>query len=211
MLRRWPQTLASQGIEAIVLRTINDRPTLWDAILPEECRRLPAGLAEVDALLDDPRFFEPFGAFFSNRLGRPSIPMETYLRMMFLRFRYRLGFEAGGREVADSLAWRRFCRLSLDAPVPHPTTLLKITARCGETAVNQLNEALLAKAAEHKVVRLDRARADTTVVKANVAYPTDSGLLAKGVARVVVLVGAFHALGLAATRRSPCAGSAASS
>src|SRR3954451_7545095 len=84
MLRRWPQTLASQGIEAIVLRTINDRPTLWDAILPEQCRGLPAGLAEVDALLDDTRFFEPFRAFFSPRPGRPSIPMETYLRMMFL-------------------------------------------------------------------------------------------------------------------------------
>src|SRR3954452_3073752 len=154
MLRRWPQTLAPQGIEAIVLRTINDRPTLWDAILPEECRRLPAGLAEVDAVLDDPRFFEPFRAFFSDRLGRPSIPMETYLRLMFLRFRYRLGFETVCREVADSLAWRRFCRLPLDAPVPHPTTLLKITARCGQTAVNQLNEALLAKAAENKVVRL---------------------------------------------------------
>src|SRR3954471_5405422 len=198
MLRRWPQTLAPQGIEAIVLRTINDRPTLWDAILPEQCRGLPASLAEVDALLDDARFFEPFRPFFSDRHGRPSIPMETYLRMMFLRFRYRLGFEAVCREVADSLAWRRFCRLPLDAPVPHPTTLLKITGRCGEAAVNQLNEALLAKAAEHKVVRLDLVRADTTVVEANVAYPTDSGLLAKGVARMVVLIAALHALGLAA-------------
>src|SRR3954451_16020202 len=123
MLRRWPQTLAPQGIEAIVLRTINHKPTLWNAILPEQCRGLPAGLGEVDDLLDDPRFFEPFQAFFSPRLGRPSIPMETYLRMMFLRFRYRLGFEAVCREVADSLAWRRFCRLPLDAPVPHPNAI----------------------------------------------------------------------------------------
>ena len=107
-------------------------------------------------MLDDPRFFEPFRAFFSPRHGRPSVAMETYLRMMFLRFRYRLGFEAVCREVADSLAWRRFCRLPLDAAVPHPTTLLKITARCGETAVNQLNEALLAKANEDKAIRLDR-------------------------------------------------------
>jgi len=26
-----------------------------------------------------------------HRVRRPSTPMETYLRMMFLRFRYRLG------------------------------------------------------------------------------------------------------------------------
>jgi len=25
------------------------------------------------------------------RLGRPSTPMEVYLRLMFLKFRYRLG------------------------------------------------------------------------------------------------------------------------
>ena len=102
---------------------------MWDAILPECCLGLPPGLAAVDRLLDDPRFFEPFVPFFSARTGRPSIPMETYLRMMFLRFRYKLGFETLCAEVADSIAWRRFCRIPLDRPVPHPTTLLKITAR----------------------------------------------------------------------------------
>ena len=48
-----------------------------------------------------------------------------------------------------------------------------------------LNEALLAKAAEAKLLRTSRLRADTTVVPANVAYPTDSGLLAKAVRRIV--------------------------
>ena len=32
------------------------------------------------------------------------------------------------------------------------------------------------KAAEAKLLRCTRVRADTTVVEANVAYPTDSGL-----------------------------------
>ncbi len=80
-----------------MLRTINAEPTLWDAILPECCLGLPPGLAEVDRLLDDVRFFEPFVPFFSERTGRPSIPMETYLRMMFLRFRYKLGYETLSR------------------------------------------------------------------------------------------------------------------
>jgi hypothetical protein len=31
--------------------------------------------------------------------------METYLRLMFLKFRYRLGFESLCREVSDSIAW----------------------------------------------------------------------------------------------------------
>jgi IS5 family transposase len=82
-----------EGIEAIVLRTVSDQPTLWDAILPSELLVLPAELARVDALLDDPVFFAPFAAYFDARIGRPSIPVETYLRLMFLKFRYRLGYE----------------------------------------------------------------------------------------------------------------------
>ena len=68
--------------------------------------------------------------------------------------------------------------------MPHPTTLMKLTTRCGSAAVDGLNEALLAKAAEAKLLRTTRIRADTTVVAANVAYPTDSGLLAKAVRRI---------------------------
>ena len=74
---------------------------------------------------------------------------------------------------------------------------MKITTRCGEQAVDQLNEALLNKAMAAHVVKLDKVRADTTVVPANVAYPTDSGLLAKGVAKLTKTVAALHALGLA--------------
>jgi IS5 family transposase len=60
----------------------------------------------VDALLDDPVFFAPCAGFFDPRLGRPSTPMEVYLRLMFRKFRYRLGYETLCREVADSITWR---------------------------------------------------------------------------------------------------------
>jgi transposase, IS5 family len=188
-----------------MLRTINAEPTLWDAILHECCLGLPPVLAEIDVLLDDPRFFVLFIPFLALR-GRPSIPMETYLRMMFLRFRYKLGFEAPCAEVSDSIAWRRFCRIPLDTAVPHPTTVLKTTSRCGPAAVDALNEVLLAKAAEAKVVRLDEVGADSTVIEAYVAYLTDSGLLAKGVATLVRLVAV---LTVAAWRNGPCFGTGA--
>jgi IS5 family transposase len=153
-------------------------------VLPAELLKLPDELARVDGLLDDPAFFAPFVPFFDPRIGRPSTPMETYLRLMFLKFRYRLGYESLGREVSDSITWRRFCRIGLDGSVPHPTTLMQLTTRCGNAAVDGLNEALLAKAAEAKLLRTSRIRADTTVVPANVAYPTDSGLLDKAMRRI---------------------------
>ena len=164
-----------------MFRTIGDGPSAWELLLPPEVLRLPGELARVDALLDDPVFFAPFAPFFHPVLGRPSTPVECYLRLMFLKFRYRLGYESLCAEVSDSICWRRFCRIPLDGKVPHPTTLMKLTTRCGSTAVDGLNEALLAKAAESKLLRASRLRADTTVIPANVSYPTDSGLLARAI------------------------------
>src|SRR6266849_4787032 len=197
MSSRWPQPLVREGIEAIVLRTISPQPTLWESILPKFCLNMPAELERVDALLEDPAFFEPFRAHFHITIGRPSIPIETYLRLMFLKFRYRLGFEPLCREVADSISWQRFCRIPLGTPVPHPTTLMKITTRCGTAAVDGLNDVLLAKAVAAKVLKTNRVRADTTVVEANVAYPSDSSLLAKGVAKMAATAKKLHAMGLA--------------
>ncbi len=108
------------------------------------------------ALLDDPVFFAPFAPYFDPLIGWPSTPVECYLRLMFLKFRYRLGYESLCAEVSYSISWRRFCRISLDGRVPHPATLMKLTTRRGSAAVAGLNEALLAKAAGQKLLRTAR-------------------------------------------------------
>lgn len=180
-----------------ILRTVGDQSTLWEAILPAGALTMSEELERVDRLLDDPRFFVPFVPFFDERIARPSIPIEVYLRLMFLKYRYKLGFEPLVREVADSISWQRFCRIPLGGKVPHPTTLVKITARCGEAAIGALNDALLAKATEAKVLKTAQLRSDTTVVEANVSYPVDSSLLAKGIARMAVLAGRLKGAGLA--------------
>lgn len=186
-----------------MLVTRNLQPSLWDSVLPAEVRRMSPLLEQVDRWLDDAAFFGPFREHFSAALGRPSIPMEVYLRMMFLKFQYKLGYESLCREVSDSISWRIFCRLDLDRSVPAPSTLSKITTRCGEEAVLRLNEALLARADATKLVRTGKVRADTTVVSANVEYPTDSGLLARAVRRVGRLVRRIKAAG-GATRTGFC-------
>jgi transposase, IS5 family len=180
-----------------VLRTVNAQPTLWESFLPEMCLGLPAELEAVDRLLDDPVFFSPYRKHFHPIFGRPSVPIETYLRLMFLKFRYKLGFEPLCREVADSISWQRFCRIPLGVAVPHPTTLMKITTRCGTQAITELNDALLAKALEAKVLKTNKVRADSTVVEANVAYPSDSSLLAKGVVKMTKTARKLPALGFA--------------
>src|ERR1700722_15081832 len=184
-----------------MFRTVGDRPPLWESLLPAEVLRLPDELARVYALLDDPSFFAPFAPYFHPVIGRPSTPAECYLRLMFLKFRYRLGYESLCAEVSDSITWRRFCRIPLDGRVPHPTTLIKMTKRCGVAAVDGCNEALLAKAAEGKLLRTTRVRADTTVVPADVAYPTDSGLLARAIRRIAATGRRIQAAGGATRTR----------
>jgi IS5 family transposase len=180
-----------------VLRTVCDRPTLWEALLPAEALVMPAELAAVDRLLDDPSFFDPFRRWFDPVWGRPSIPIETYLRLMFLKYRYRLGYETLCTEVSDSLTWLRFCRIPLGEAAPHPSTLMKITTRCGVDLIEELNARLLAAAVEAGVVDIEWLRADTTVVPADIKFPTDSGLLVRGITKAARLVDRIQAAGIA--------------
>ena len=167
-----------------MLRLKDPQSSLWDQLLPPQARTLSTELTAVDACLTDERFFEPYLQRFHTLIGRPTVPVETYLRLMYLKHRYRLGYEMLVREVTDSLHWRRFCLLALDAPVPHPTTLSKLTRKYGPDVLHELNRLLVQRATEHKLLRSRKLRVDTTVVQAPIEYPTDIGLLADS-ARVV--------------------------
>jgi IS5 family transposase len=137
-------------------------------------------LEAVDGLLDDDVFMVPFRIEFPSKRGRPTIPMEAYLRLMYLKFRYKMGYEALVAEVSNSISWRLFCRIGLSGDVPDASTLSKLTKGKAKAAVATLNDALLAKLQEQGKVKGRRVRTDTTVLPANIVYPTDIGLLADG-------------------------------
>jgi transposase, IS5 family len=184
-----------------VLRETDPQTTIWELLLPEEAKRLPAELAAVDVYLDDERFIAPWRALFSAHLGRPSVPIDTLLRLLYLKHRYQLGYESLCREVADSIGWRRFCRIGLDRPVPHPTTLVKLVRRAGPEVIEQLNQALLAKLAADKLLRGRKLRVDTTVVEADIDYPTDADLLEQAGRKVGGLVRRIKGGGAASRTR----------
>jgi IS5 family transposase len=180
-----------------MLRLRDPQGSLWDQLLPPQARTLSAELTAVDACLADERFFEPYLQRFRTLIGRPTVPVETYLRLMYLKHRYRLGYEMLVREVTDSLHWRRFCHLALDAPVPHSTTLSKLTRKYGPDIVHELNRLLVQRATAQKLVRSRKLRIDTTVVQAPIDYPTDIGLLADSARVVTRTVRQLHAAGAA--------------
>ncbi|HZG88298.1 ISNCY family transposase [Paenibacillus sp.] len=164
-----------------MLKIENNQLTLWDALLPEPLRKLPEELAIIDELLDNPAFLSPFIEAHPSRRGRPTVPAETYLRLMYLKHRYNLGYETLVQEVSDSLTWRRFCRIDLDAKVPDSTTLIKARKRYGEAMTEALNGSLLQVLREKQVLRTRKLRTDTTVIESDIHHPTDATLLQDGV------------------------------
>jgi IS5 family transposase len=113
--------------------------------------------------------------------GRPTIAMESYLRLMIVKQRHGWGYRTLVAEVSDSIHLRRFCRIALSERVPDESTVRKLTRRVGPETVNELTRVLVEQARREKRFRARAARIDSTVVEADVKYPTDSGLAAQGV------------------------------
>jgi transposase, IS5 family len=175
-----------------VLTLVAEQPEcLWDEALPIEVKELPEDLAALDSLLGDPavlgpivdrwrREFEQTGRQVIDQ-GRPTIAMETYVRLMVLKQRYRWGYRSLVAEVSDSIHLRRFCRISLSERVPDESTVRKLTRWIGPDTVNEITRVLIVAATRSKRFRPRAVRIDSMVIEADVKYPTDSGLAAHGV------------------------------
>lgn len=161
----------------------NRQQDLFGGWVCEELLKLSEELEFADEALSDPRILEVFEKD-AKTTGRPSVAVATYLRMMYLKRRYQMSYEATVKEVADSLKWRKFCRLPMEEKVPDDKTLIKLTAKYGEEVVKRIHDTVVLRAVEAKVIRGRKMRLDTTVTESNIHYPTDTGLLADGV-RVV--------------------------
>jgi IS5 family transposase len=171
-----------------VLTLVAGQPEcLWDDALPVEVKELPEDLAALDGLLADPDLLWPLVERWRREVcetgravlteGRPTIALETFVRLMVLKQRYRWGSRPLVAEVSDSIHLRRFCRISLSERVPDESTVRKLTRRIGA----ELTRALIVKATREKRFRPRAVRIDSTVIEADVNYPTDSGLASAGV------------------------------
>lgn len=165
--------------------------TLWDEVLPEKLRTLPDDLARIDQLLRDEALLVPIVAHWEREAlargrsarghGRPTIAMQTYVRLMVLKHRYGWGYETLMREVSDSFHLRRFCLIAIEAEAPHESTVRKLTRRLGPETVAELSRLVIGKAQRETRFRARAVRIDSTVVEADVRYPTDAALAGAGV------------------------------
>jgi IS5 family transposase len=122
--------------------------SLFDLGLPVEVRELPADLAALDVLLADPALLVPVQAAWEQTAlghGRPTIPIDRFVRLMVIKQRSGWGYETLVREVSDSLHLRRFCLIALTERAPDESTVRKLVGRLGAEVVEECR-AVIAKA-----------------------------------------------------------------
>src|SRR5215217_1607667 len=127
--------------------------SLFDLGLPVEVRELPTDLAALDVLLGDPALLVPVEAAWdaaARGFGRPTIPIERFIRLMVIKQRSGWGYETLVGEVSDSLHLRRFCRIALSERVPDESTIRKLVRRLGPEVIDEITRLVIGREVREK-------------------------------------------------------------
>ena len=127
-------------------------------------------LRGIHRFLDLGSFRQHMEAFYST-IGRPSVDPELMIRMLIVG--YCFGIRSERRlceEVHLNLAYRWFCRLGLEDPVPNHSTFSKNRhGRFRESdAFRQVFEGVLARCMAEGLVRGEGFATDASIIKADV-------------------------------------------
>ena len=170
-----------------MLRERYEQINLFETLLPFELEELKPEWQTISDFLDThPEILAEFKAEMLKRAensklrGRPTESAEVILRMLILRRLQNLSFRATVELVNDSLSLRRFTRLYYES-VPTYSTLCKYDNLLSEKVLKRINEHIVRGAREQKITRGIKMRVDSTVVEADIHYPTDSRLLFDGI------------------------------
>lgn len=158
-----------------------------DGLIAEEVGELwEDWMRQVDTVLDDPQLLDAAYQALAHRwthsrtCGRRGTPVDVVVRLLVLKHMRNWSYAALEREVRSNLVYRQFTRIGA-AKVPDAKTLGKLGIALGSAVIEQIHQRIVTIAREQKVVRGRRMRVDTTVVEADIHYPTDASLLGDGV------------------------------
>lgn len=145
-------------------------------------------LSKVDAFLATvPDILDPFIDRYTNDRvargidsadGRPTIALENIVRLLILRTLYKHStFRDLEQRVKTDYAAKAFARLHVNDPVPDYTTLHEWEQFFGEETLRAVHDRIITALTGKGIITGKRFRIDTTVVPANIRYPTDANLL----------------------------------
>jgi len=135
-----------------------------DSFMPEDHL-----LRQVDRIVEPAFIRKLTAACYAEGKGRPSIDPVVYFRMLLVAFLY--GINSDRRlceEVHFNLAYRWFCRLSLEDKVPDHSSFTKIRDRYGEEVYEAVFHEIVVRCQQHGLVAEEcSVMTDATLIAAD--------------------------------------------
>ncbi len=126
-------------------------------------------LRRIDRVLDLSFVRDLTAACYADGKGRPSIDPEIFFRMQLVA--YFNGITKDRRlceQVRDNLAYRWFCRLSLEDDIPEHSSLTRIRDRLGEEVFEAVFRRIVGQCQEKGLVKkVCRVMTDATLIAAD--------------------------------------------
>ena len=172
--------MAPEETGAPMRKTVADQlplvPSQWAHIhcdeLREMSRVLDANPDIVDLVFED--LVRDGG---DPAIGRHGMSAETVLRALVIKQMNQFSYEQLAFHLADSRAYRSFCRLGIADSIPRKSTLQRNLKKIRPETLQSINRALMRYARRIGMEDGQRVRTDCTEVEANIRIPTDSSLL----------------------------------
>ena len=169
-----------------MLKSIPETPrsefdlAVFQAVVPQD-HYLRKVMACINFEAFRPRLIGSYDADF----GRPAIDPVRMLKILFLRFHYRLSDRQVMERTVTDMAFRWFLSLGVHAEIPNHTNGTHFRQRLGAESFQQVFQDLITQAREHGLVR-DRLRLkDATHLFADVAKVGPLPLVAQGRERLL--------------------------
>ena len=128
-------------------------------------------LREVDRIVEPALIRELTAGCYAQGKGRPSIDPVVYFRMVLVAYLY--GIDSDRRLCEDvycNLAYRWFCRLSLEDEVPDHSSFSRIRDQYGEEIFEQVFKEIVKRCQQHGLVdEKCCVMTDATLIPANAA------------------------------------------
>lgn len=143
-------------------------------------------LVILDEVMDDDVLLGRVAEVFPGKfIGRSRLAVETTLRCAYWKKRHDLSYRALEHDLGVNLEAQWFCRVRLETGIPSFSCLQQNITQLDEGTWKEINRWIVVKARQTHHTKGLKCRKDSTVVEANVRYPTDGGIVMDGI-RVVV-------------------------
>ncbi len=162
------------------MRECSRQVPLLNAIIDHEHARELATMSQLlDELADVAELVQAdlLNGVRNPKTGRRGMTGEFVLRALVVKQLNSFSYEELSFHLADSSAYRSFCRIGIADRVPTAKTLQRNIKKVRSETLEKLNRSLVGLTQKRGIEDGGKMRGDCTVTESNIHAPTDSALL----------------------------------